>query len=62
MSTVVSGLIKIGKTQTYQFEKRMYNLERRGYNNVVGLHNWEDAALLLDYYHVFWTRRNILKN
>ncbi len=37
METVVPGLIKIGKTATEQFEKRMYNLERNGYNNVVGL-------------------------
>ncbi len=37
MESVVPGLIKIGKTGTDQFESRMYNLERNGYNNVVGL-------------------------
>lgn len=37
MSTVVPGLIKIGKTGTENFESRMYNLERNGYFNVVGL-------------------------
>ena len=37
MTTVVPGLIKIGKTGTDQFEKRMYNLEQNGYKNVVGL-------------------------
>lgn len=31
MTTVVSGLVKIGKTGTDTFEKRMYNLERNGY-------------------------------
>lgn len=37
MTTVVPGLIKIGKTGTSNFEQRMYNLERNGYSNVVGL-------------------------
>lgn len=37
MSTVVPGLVKIGKTQTDQFERRMYQLEHNGYSNVVGL-------------------------
>ena len=37
MSTVVPGLIKIGKTQSDQFERRMYQLEHNGYSNVVGL-------------------------
>lgn len=37
METVVPGLIKIGKTSSDNFEQRMYNLERNGYNNVVGL-------------------------
>lgn len=31
MTSVVSGLVKIGKTGTDTFEKRMYNLERNGY-------------------------------
>ncbi len=37
MTTVVPGLIKIGKTGVDNFEKRMYSLERNGYFNVVGL-------------------------
>ncbi len=37
MTTVVSGLIKIGKCGTDKFESRMYNLERNGYSNVTGL-------------------------
>lgn len=37
MSTVVPGLVKIGKTATSQFESRMYQLEHNGYFNVVGL-------------------------
>lgn len=37
MSTVVPGLIKIGKTGSENFESRMYTLERNGYSNVVGL-------------------------
>ncbi len=37
MTTVVPGLVKIGKTQTEQLEKRMYNLEHNGYANVAGL-------------------------
>ena len=37
MTTVVPGLIKIGKTTVDSFESRMYTLERNGYSNVVGL-------------------------
>ena len=37
MSTVVPGLIKIGKTATNRFDDRMYILEHNGYNNVTGL-------------------------
>ena len=37
MTTVVDGLIKIGKTGSSNFESRMYNLERNGYANVTGL-------------------------
>lgn len=37
MTTVVPGLIKIGKTTAENFESRMYHLERHGYSNVVGL-------------------------
>lgn len=37
MSTVVSGVVKIGKTSSDQFETRMRNLEGNGYANIVGL-------------------------
>lgn len=37
MTTVVPGLIKIGKTGSDNFNQRMYNLERNGYFNVTGL-------------------------
>ena len=37
MTTAVSGLIKIGKTGTKNFQERMRNLEANGYYNVVGL-------------------------
>lgn len=48
MSTVVPGLIKIGKTGIDNFERRMYNLERHGYNNIVGLKR--EFAIELDDY------------
>ena len=37
MSTVVDGLVKIGKTGTDNFNSRMRQLENNGYYNVVGL-------------------------
>ena len=37
MTTVVDGLIKIGKAGLDNFEKRMYHLEKNGYSNVTGL-------------------------
>lgn len=37
MSTVVSGLIKIGKTGNEQFENKMRFLENNGYANITGL-------------------------
>ncbi|MGI6258405.1 MAG: DUF4357 domain-containing protein [Anaerolineaceae bacterium] len=37
MTTVVPGLIKLGKTGSDNFEARMYHLERNGYSNVAGL-------------------------
>ena len=37
MSTVVPGLIKIGKTGNDQFENRMRFLENNGYANITGL-------------------------
>lgn len=36
-STVVEGLVKIGKCQSGQYESRMYQLEHNGYYNVAGL-------------------------
>ena len=33
----VTRLVKIGKTGLNNFEQRMYNLEKNGYSNVVGL-------------------------
>ena len=55
MTSVVPGLIKIGKTKTDNFEQRMYNLEHDGYRNVTGLKrkfaievdNYDDKELLL---------------
>lgn len=37
MSSVVPGLVKIGKTGTTNFASRMYQLEHNGYSNVTGL-------------------------
>lgn len=37
MTTIVPGLVKIGKTGVDNFEQRMYSLERNGYAQVVGL-------------------------
>lgn len=56
MTTVVPGLIKIGKTGTANFESRMYSLERNGYFNVVGLKrkfaievdDYDEKEVLLD--------------
>ena len=56
MTTVVPGLIKIGKTRTENFESRMYGLERNGYFNVVGLKrkfaievdDYDEKEVLLD--------------
>ena len=56
MTTVVPGLIKIGKTGTDNFEGRMYQLERHGYFNVVGLKrkfaievdDYDEKEVLLD--------------
>lgn len=39
-TTSVTGLIKIGKTQSNQFETRMATLEQNGYWNVNGLHRY----------------------
>ena len=56
MSTVVPGLVKIGKTGLENFESRMYTLERNGYFNVVGLtrrfaiavDDYDEKEILLD--------------
>lgn len=56
MTTVVPGLIKIGKTGCNNFEQRMYNLEHNGYFNVEGLHrrfaieveDYDEKEALLD--------------
>ena len=37
MTSVVPGLIKIGKTMSANYEQRMYSLEHDGYRNVTGL-------------------------
>ena len=56
MTTVVDGLIKIGKTGSSNFESRMYQLEKNGYANVVGLkrhfaievEDYDEKELLVD--------------
>ena len=56
MSTVVPGLIKIGKTGKEKFDSRMYSLERNGYSNVTGLkrrfaievEDYDEKEMLLD--------------
>ena len=56
MTTVVPGLIKIGKTGSESFENRMYTLERNGYFYGVGLkrkfaievENYDEKEILLD--------------
>ena len=37
MTTVVPGLIKIGKTGLSNFDSRMSTLERNGYANITGM-------------------------
>ena len=37
MTSSAAGMVKIGKTNTKQFESRMYMLERNGYYNVGNL-------------------------
>lgn len=56
MTTVVDGLIKIGKTKAENFEQRMNNLESNGYRNVTGLKrtfaievdDYDEKEILLD--------------
>lgn len=48
MSTCVEGLVKIGMTGENNFEQRMYNLEKNGYNHISVLTR-EFAILVNDY-------------
>ena len=48
MTTAVSGLIKIGQTETKNYKERMRHLETNGYYNVVGLKRYF-AVELKDY-------------
>lgn len=64
MSTVVDGLVKIGKTGKSQFETRMNQLEKNGYCNVTGLKR--EFAIEVDEYdekekllHVIFTKSRI---
>ena len=63
MSTIVPGLVKIGRTGSDSFAQRMYHLEHNGYCNVVGLkrefaievEDYEDKENLI--HHVFNSNR-----
>lgn len=63
MSTIVPGLVKIGRTGSDVYNQRMYHLEHNGYCNVVGLkrefaievEDYEDKELLI--HHVFNNNR-----
>lgn len=48
MTTIVPGLVKIGKTETDQFENRMKFLESNGYANITGLRR--EFAIEVDEY------------
>ena len=64
MTTVVDGIVKIGKTGSNNFEQRMYNLERDGYRNITGLKrhfaievdDYEDKEVLL---HSLFSRSRV---
>ncbi len=56
MTTAVSGLIKIGKTGTNNYQERMRNLETNGYYNVSSLKRF--FAIKLDDYN---DKENLLK-
>lgn len=55
MTTVVPGLVKIGKTGSHNFEDRMRELQNNGYRNVTGLkkkfaievEDYDDKEILL---------------
>jgi hypothetical protein len=60
MTTAVSGLIKIGKTGSNNYQERMRNLEANGYYNVAGLKRFfameledydDKESLLLDIFN-----------
>lgn len=63
MTTVVKGLVKIGKTD--DFENRMYILERNGYANVAGLKrkfaievdDYDEKEILL---HTIFNKSNVV--
>ena len=48
MTSVIPGLLKIGKTETRSFESRMRTLETNGYHNITGLRRF--LAIELDNY------------
>ena len=48
MTSVIPGLLKIGKTETRGFEGRMRTLEANGYHNITGLKRF--LAIELDNY------------
>lgn len=56
MTTVVDGLVKIGKTGSENFEQRMIQLEGNGYRNITGLkrrfaievEDYHEKEMLLD--------------
>ena len=64
MTSIVPGLIKIGKTGSANFEQRMYNLEHNGYNNVTGMRrvfaieveNYDEKEALL---HTIFTKSQV---
>lgn len=64
MTTVVPGLVKIGKTGSNNFEQRMYTLEKNGYCQVVGLKrrfaievdDYDEKELLL---HNIFSKSNV---
>ena len=57
MTTIVSGLIKIGICETKQYSERMRKLESDGYNNVTGLKRF--FAIEVENYK---EKENLLKN
>ena len=70
MTTVVPGLLKIGKTGTENFKSRMYQLEGNGYSNVVGLKrkfaievdDYDDKETLLQNIFYLCYRKNVTLN